>query len=263
MKDLFITGNQFKNICDDYIDESKSYIDLSKVPKIIFLYTDWLKLFEIKILPKLNYEFTLVTHNADHQIDERHLNVLNNSNLKKWYGMNCHIEHPKLHSIPIGIANEKWIHGNKEELEEIVNSDINRDSLCYSNFEISTNTNKRNNIFNIVKNKKFIDIETSKLPFKEYLLKLKKYKYVISPPGNSIDCHRIWESIYLGTIPIVEKHTALNFFNDLPILFVNSFEEVTEELLNDKTIYNDLKNKNKEKAYFNFYKERIKNDKNN
>ena len=32
---------------------------------------------------------------------------------------------------------------------------------------------------------------------------LLRSKYVLSPPGNGPDCHRTWESIYLGAIPIV------------------------------------------------------------
>ena len=55
----------------------------------------------------------------------------------------------------------------------------------------------------------------------------------------------------------------LKSFKDLPILFVNSFEEVTENLLNDKNLYNNIKIKNKEKAYFKFYQEKINYDKNN
>jgi hypothetical protein len=29
--------------------------------------------------------------------------------------------------------------------------------------------------------------------------------YVLSPPGNGIDCHRTWEALFLGSIPIVKK----------------------------------------------------------
>lgn len=250
-----ITGNAFKNICDDFIDETKSEIDLSKRPKTIFLYTDWCQIFKTKVLPNINYPFKLITHNADQKVDENIIEILDNKNLVKWYGMNCHIKHPKLQPIPIGIANEKWPHGNKKELLEIIQTNIERNNLCYSNFEISTNYHRRPEIFQIITTKSFVDIERQKLSFKQYLAKLKSYKYVISPPGNSIDCHRIWEAIYVGTIPIIEKHTAMEYFYDLPILVVDNFNDITEALLLEN--YENINKKSRDKAYFNYYKNEI------
>lgn len=257
-KEDIITGNGFKYIADDFLDEEKTFLDLSKTPKIIFLKTDWIELFKLKILPKINYQFKLITHNADRSAPSGNVDLLDNDKLIKWYAMNCGIKHPKLQSIPIGIANEKWLHGDKEQLLEVIGTNITKTNLCYSNFDLKTNHLRRPQIFEIIKNKSFIDIEIKKLTFKDYLTKLKSYKYVISPPGNSIDCHRIWESIYLGVIPIVEKHIALEFFYDLPILFVNSFEEVTEELLSKE--YSNLKLKSTQISNFNFYKKIILDD---
>ena len=253
-----ITGNAFKKIADDFLDEEKTFLDMAKKPKVIFLKTDWIEIFKNKILPKIDYQFTLITHNADRPAPSGNLDLLNDDRLIKWYGMNCDITHPKLQSIPIGIANEKWPHGNKKELLEVINTNTEKTNLCYSNFDLSTNVLRRPQILEIIKTKSFINIETQKLNFKDYLTKLKSYKYVISPPGNSIDCHRIWECLYLGVIPIVERHSALEFFYDLPILFVDSFEDVTEELLNNQ--YENIIRKSNSKIFFTFYKNLISNE---
>ena len=191
-----ISGNSFKALASEYIDESKPFLNLANKPKIIFLYTDWLKIFAEKVLPQIDYLFILITHNSDLWITEEYLNILNNNKLIKWYAMNCHIKHDKLQPIPIGIANEKWPHGDKNALLDVINMPIKKTKLVYSNFNISTNPLKRQNIFNILKTKAFIDIDTEIHQYKDYLTKLKAYKYVVSPPGNSIDCHRIWEEIY-------------------------------------------------------------------
>jgi hypothetical protein len=251
-KKEIVTGNSFKVISNDFLDEEKTYIDIVKKPEIIFLKTDWIEVFKEKVLPQIDYPFKLITHNADRPSPSGNFDLLEDSRLIKWYGMNCHIIHPKLQPIPIGIANEKWPHGDKDILLEVIDTNIPKTNLCYSNFNLTTNYVRRPEIFEIIKTKKFIDTDTQKHTFKNYLTKLKSYKYVISPPGNSIDCHRIWEAIYLGVIPIVEKHTAMDYFKDLPILFVDNFKDVTEQLLTDN--YKAIKSKSIEKSCMTFYK---------
>ena len=38
--------------------------------------------------------------------------------------------------------------------------------------------------------------------------------FIISPPGNGIDTHRVWETIYAGSYPVVEKNLSMNSFNE-------------------------------------------------
>jgi hypothetical protein len=257
LKKDIITGNAFRDICDDYIDEDKPYISIIDKPKIIFLKTDWIEIFKLKVLPFIDYSFKLITHNADRSAVSGNLDLLEDSRLIKWFGMNVDIIHPKLQPIPIGIANEKWPHGNKDVLLKVINENNEKKNLVYCNFDITTNFNKRNNTINLLKSNthQYIDFESSKLSFESYVRKLSTYKFTISPPGNSIDCHRIWESIYLGVIPVVEKHSALEYWYDLPILFVESFELLNEKLLHEQ--YDAIVNRSNEKAFFNHYKKII------
>ncbi len=72
MNNTFITGNKFKSLCDDYVDIDKHYIDISKKPKTIFVKTDYIPAFYKKIMPLIDYNFSLVTHNSDLHINERY-----------------------------------------------------------------------------------------------------------------------------------------------------------------------------------------------
>jgi len=220
----FITGNKFKSLADDYLDQSKPYIDLSKKPEKIFLFTDWVDIFKQQILPKIDYQFKLITHNADTGVYEKHLDLLNDNRLLKWFGMNCHVEHEKLTPIPIGIANPQWPHGDEDLLRKIISKDIPKKNRIYCNYDVKTNP-LRSSIINDLKGHPLVDFETKKLNQSLYWEKLATYKYVISPPGNSVDCHRIWESLYLGTIPICLNDIPLKTFTDLPIMFIESFED--------------------------------------
>jgi hypothetical protein len=60
-----------------------------------------------------------------------------------------------------------------------------------------------------------------------------KYSFVLSPYGNGMDCHRTWESICLGSIPIVLATNFKHMFKDLPVLIVNNWSDITDKLLND------------------------------
>ena len=55
---------------------------------------------------------------------------------------------------------------------------------------------------------------------------------MICPRGNAIDCHRNWEVIYMRRVPIMKRHPYLEeLFKDYPVLFVDKYSEVTEDLL--------------------------------
>lgn len=43
-----------------------------------------------------------------------------------------------------------------------------------------------------------------------------------------MDCHRTWEALILGAIPIVRGRQFDAMFADLPVLIVDSWEDVTE-----------------------------------
>ena len=61
---------------------------------------------------------------------------------------------------------------------------------------------------------------------------LASYKFAISPEGNGIDCHRTWECLYLGVIPIVKNSNPMSYFKELPILFVDDYSCINNDFLN-------------------------------
>ena len=62
---------------------------------------------------------------------------------------------------------------------------------------------------------------------------LLRSRFVASPPGWGWDCYRTWEALYLGVVPVLlRSHTPLDeAYEGLPVLFVDRYEDVTEELL--------------------------------
>jgi len=79
------------------------------------------------------------------------------------------------------------------------------------------------------------------VPWKKYYDGIASHKFVISPRGNGVDCHRTWEALYLRTIPIVKESICMNEFRDLPILFVKNWEEISYNYLYEK--YEEMSSK--------------------
>ena len=95
--------------------------------------------------------------------------------------------------------------------------------------------------------------------FDEYLDNVYNHKFVICSEGNGIDTHRTWETLYSGSIPIEKINKNNRFFNDLPICFVNDWEEITDDFLNSEI---DRINKNIfniDKLNFSYWENKIKN----
>ena len=253
--DFIITPDKLLSLASNYISRYGKKITYNPDENIIFLHGDNISLFARENLPNINYPFVLITHDADAPVTTEHLPILNNPYLIKWFGMNCHVIHNKLQTIPIGIANEVWPHGNKETILKIINENNSKKNLVYCNFDPHTNINERSHAIQKIRHHDFIDFDFHKHSFEDYLRKLSTYKYVISPPGNSVDCHRIWESMYVGTVPIVLKDVPVVYFKDCPILFINSWEDLTSELLVSK--YAGVSNKETYKSDFNYYKKLI------
>lgn len=68
-----------------------------------------------------------------------------------------------------------------------------------------------------------------------YLDELAQSKFVLCPPGVGYDSYRLWEALALGTVPVLEKDAGgwHHVADDLPVLWVEKFSDVTPALLND------------------------------
>ena len=160
-------------------------------------------------------------------------------NIKKIYSANVDVRHPKVVGMPRGLENfHQLTHLQKpQKIIETMNSDIERTKLLYVNHNIDTNVYDRKEPYEIFKNNNWCTIESGKngSNFDKFILQMRSHKFILSPDGNGIDCHRTWESLLIGTVPIVQRHVFTEELSkDLPILIVDDWQEITEEYLNEK-----------------------------
>lgn len=197
------------------------------------------------LIKNLHEEFniTLITHQSDTMIN-KNLYRKKPKCIKNWYALNINYEDESLYSLPLGIANEYSYKKNitGRNLDNINSKYYKQNSNLYINFTESTNEIERSWIKEYFKNFTWADIEYQTLSLDEYSKKIQQSGFVMCPWGNGVDSHRIWETLFLGSIPIVKKHITFKNLEDLPILFVDDFKQVNEDIL--KEFMNSIKYKN-------------------
>jgi hypothetical protein len=57
--------------------------------------------------------------------------------------------------------------------------------------------------------------------------------FVVSPEGAGTDCHRSWEAIALGCVPIIKRNSISVLFKELSALIVDDWVEVNKTRLNE------------------------------
>ena len=202
--------------------------DISKY-KRIFVYTHSIDIFCSKFLPHLSDNTVIITHNSDAGIQDKCLLYLQSPKITKWFCQNKETEHVKLYSLPIGLANSQWVHGNQQMISQIREENNKKEILVFKNFNINTNYGERVDC-EIKTSSTGIQMHNTQ-SVENYWRSIAKSLFIISPIGNGVDCHRIWESLFLRSVPVVKYHKAFNQFTHLPILFINDWSEVTVERL--------------------------------
>jgi len=75
-------------------------------------------------------------------------------------------------------------------------------------------------------------VQDNRIDYQTFLADLADHKFVLCPRGNAIDCHRNWEVLYMRRVPVMKTNPYLmDLFYDYPVLWVNDYADVTEDLL--------------------------------
>jgi len=254
----YISGNSFRAICNHFCDDTGVSFSPDQVKNgdLIFVKTDNLDYFFKKIHPLIKNRYILISHNSDYSVPGRFITFLEDTSIIAWFGQNPDIySHPKFFPLPIGIANSCWEHGTVSHfdtvIEEIKKDSVSKKHLLILNFNTSKYLKERNYVFRLFHDKPFCCFDQS--THLHYLRNMAQSKYVLNPRGNGLDCHRLWEALLVGCIPIVKSSPLNSLFTDLPVLVVENWEQITEEYL--EFMYPIIVNKsfNREKLYMDYW----------
>jgi len=173
-------------------------------------------------------KFRLITHNSDCGFTQQHLDRLL-PYINKVYPINCVLKDSAIiKKIPLGFVDN--VHKPHYKFKEIRDENNYKSVLTYMNFTIDTNVAKRTECKQVFSNKTWVLSEQNIQP-EDFYRQLSKSKYVLSPEGTGMDCHRTYESMLLDAIPILKSGSLDDFHKRLPVIIVEKWEDATEDFL--------------------------------
>ena len=198
---------------------------------IIFCHLDSLPelFFQLQKITKLS-NLILITNQTDQAIDNS-LYSKKPKCIKIWFSTNTTIESEDLRPIPLGIANDYAKKNLSLESFNNIPKKSYKKSSMYINFRESTNYKERSKLIRIFQNYDWVNISPANLDNSEYHDDLANNTFVLCPWGNGVDTHRFWEVLYSGSIPITKYHPTYKTAEKLPVLFVESYSQINQKLL--------------------------------
>lgn len=214
--------------------------------------------YHLKKLSKVE-DLILITHQTDKLITQKDFDKKPTC-IKEWLTVNAGFINPNLHAIPIGVASNFSLKNliSTDFLDfKTVNYKKNHVSL-YINYQENTNYGERRDIAKTLAGKNWVNFDKPNLVKYEYMNRLANSSFVLCPWGNGIDTHRLWETLYLGSIPVTKYHPTFNYNDQLPILFVDEYSDINYDLLSDYLKNFQLENYNFDILTKNYWKEYLK-----
>jgi len=183
----------------------------------------------------------LITGEGDLPCDEFRQKYLP-TNVVRWFATNVTQPHPRVTALPLGLgAASDPVTLSQGQIVAGRDRRLPRDKWLFVNFRPQTNPSVRQPIFDhfarLSESESWIAMDKGDAPSgnEGFLHHLLTHRFVLCPPGNGVDTHRMWESLAAGAIPVVLRSQAMEPFKELPILFVDRYEEVTLGMLEDAT----------------------------
>ena len=209
----------------------------------IYVCSNLLPFFINIILPKIQNTFTLVSGDSDLTIpvdilsEAVFLKFVNNPLLIKWFCQNKidQVNHPKMVELPIGLdyhtisknPSHKWKKSNEDSMplsQESLLINIRKQMKpfqeripkIYINFSTCNDRFlQRQNALNQIPANLMVNSQTFTIRT-DLWKNITNYAFVLSPFGMGMDCHRTWEILLLGAIPIICGPQFTKIFEDMP-----------------------------------------------
>lgn len=264
--DPIISTISFRAICTHRIDYETVEFDTDTVElgDSIFVAYHLLVPFTKHIHPLIKNPYILVTNEstANHP-PHGTVSLMLDPKCAAWFSKNMILSnHPKLFQIPVGQTCYEWVNVKPHlpYLLQLASQVHDKNFIAFmrlGNTFIST----RKEALTLLSKEPFIHFISSRIHPREYFDLVASSQFVIAPLGGGYDTCRFWESLMLGSIPILTHSPLDPMYEDVPCIIlenwselnmdvlIKKFDEINENLLVGKLSY--------AKAQFTYWKQLI------
>lgn len=277
----FVSGDTFRSLCHLKIDVLKAEGDIyelvdklneMKNESTIRLFVD-LNVVGSKELEqtfinslarvplKIRQKTVVIFHNSDKVPSLSFFKRLTEFGFRP-YCVNIAENTPFVQPLPIGLENRWRLNNGRirpfRRFQSKSQTRMKRPNLVFAAFNVHTNLAERSVARSACLNAGFPVIE-SRISAKRHRKHLLDSYFVISPPGNGLDCHRTWEAIYLGCVPVVLRSSlSEEFTTNLPILVVDDWSDFLNLSRDQKLVaFKQLRNRSTVLAFADEWRRRL------
>ncbi len=235
----FISGDAFADLAD-FVYEPPRWRNFNSVPlenaRVIFTRSENLQ----ELLSEHGHKIqasVIVTGNSDHEFHAPPLDVP--LSVKAIFLQNSFIsDNVRFFSIPLGIENLRWgVNGNPRFMKDRGTIPASKRRVIFGPLGKTHRTREIvTKDFN--GNSEHWDFFQGRIKPQHFDKLTKEYTHVAAVRGNGVDTHRLWESLYRGVTPIVEKSawwdSLCEIFPEVEIVDTWTHENVLKVLALDK-----------------------------
>lgn len=259
----------------------RDYFTVERFPetRTIYCKTDFLVNGRFKRWLQLNKPskgIVLITGSSDQTIDKEMVCKFG-SHVTHWFGTNMENRHPKCTCIPIGISsydlrtkspsflftfkensNKHQVLADDRCLTDLWTEPIPhpKSYKIYMNFNETSHPDRRR-VAESFKDHPLVYVKPHNYTLdarKEYLKELRNAEFNLCPRGNGIDTHRFWESLYSGTVPLIERNRVYEEFAGLPFI---QYDRLCKETCSEDTLVPPPFPRCYQKLYVSYWIERM------
>lgn len=235
----------------------------------IYVCTETLPVFIHTWLSLMRVPFVLVAGDSDETIDassNEFNDLFASSLLIAFFGQNMVNPRTRCVQMPIGLDYHTVMAGNgrqrhawlragdgtqPSEQEAVLKQTLHasqspRVPNVYANFGAMDKRGDRASAISTVPPELLV-YDTGSKPRADVWQRMATHAFVLSPFGNGFDCHRTWEALALGAIPIVRGQHFATLFEGLCVMQVSEWRDVTRENLDAFLQQQKQKQKQKQK----------------
>jgi hypothetical protein len=219
---------------------------------VIFVDTNNLNKFLHQYYDKIKAPFVLITGDTDLSAPDvvdmttlSHSFLDSKSRIIHWFAMNCgrNLSSSRFSCLMNGLS--QWDgHGQVQGIKQhgsvknngsrsIMQTQKNSSYSLLVSFNYRSNPLGRKHVWDTfcTDPKAYVSCFYAQAKQQELYYMMGSSKFVLSPHGRGLDCYRTYEALYLGSYVVVKTSTLDEMYTDLPVLIVQDWNDITEDLL--------------------------------